>query len=177
MNKTTFKNIAMALVSALIIGFSGCKGKDPEPTKTITPPATTEQYFLMNNLKVTIKNPVNANIQTQVGDTILTWSGNKPSTLMGDSTVYIKHAVGVKRGTSIIDPAATEFGEAKLSIIFGETISKTSVNITSGDYKLEKVNGIWYSVLKNGKAEGTKGSTAVNYTGVEFRIAWPSTFK
>jgi hypothetical protein len=49
--------------------------------------------------------------------------------------------------------------------------------LKQGDYKLEKVNGIWYSVLKNGAGEATKGTNKINLTGIEFRVAWPSTFK
>lgn len=177
MNKLTAKNIALAIFPALIIGFLGCKGDTPTPTKTTPPPAPTEQYILMNGLKVNIKNPANGYIILQQGDTTLNWAGNKPSGVFGDSLVYIWHTVGVNRGASTISDFPTELGEVNLAIRYGGTDSKTEVEITEGEYKLEKVNDIWYSVLKNGKAEGTKGSTAISYTGVEFRVAWPSTFK
>jgi hypothetical protein len=116
-------------------------------------------------------------ISVNQGDTTLNWAGNKPTGALGDSIVYIWHAVGVKRGVNVISDFPTEFGEVNLAVVYGGTDSKTSVSITEGEYKLEKVNGIWYSVLKNGKAQGKKGSTNVNYSGVEFRLAWPSNFK
>jgi hypothetical protein len=178
--KLNIKTLAWAFVPALLIGFSACGDDEPtQPTPTSPAPTTsTEQYILMDGLKVKIKNPANGTlIREQTGDSALSWSGNQPSTLYGDSILVIKHPVGVKRGTSTISDFATEYGEVGLTITYGETDSKTAVTITQGEYKLEKVNGIWYSVLKNGKAEGTKGRNNVTFTGVEFRLAWPSTFK
>jgi len=170
----------LALVPALIIGFSACKGGNPTPAKTSPPPAPTEQYILMNNVKVIIKNPANGKItlnHSQIGDSTLSWAGNQPTTLNGDSLIFISHPESIKRGVNTISDFATDAGEVLVTIKYGATSSRTIITLKSGDFKLERVNNIWYSVLKNGVGDGFKGSTAVNYTGVEFRIAWPSTFK
>jgi hypothetical protein len=177
--KLNIKTLAWAIVPALLIGFSACGDDEPAQPKPTSPAPTTstEQYILMDGLKVKIKNPANGNIQVSQGDTTLNWAGNKPTGALGDSIIYIWHAVGVKRGVNVISDFPTEFGEVNLAVVYGGIDSKTSVSIKEGEYKLEKVNGIWYSVLKNGKAEGTKGRNNVTFTGVEFRLAWPSTFK
>ncbi len=177
--KLNFKTLAWAIVPALLIGFSAC-GDDDTPPPTTTTPTTnnsTEQYILMDGLKVKIKNPTNGSLSVSTGDTILTWAGNKPTGPIGDSVVIIRHAEGVKRGNSIIDKAPFEFGEVGIQIFYGGTDAKTNIYLESGDYKLEKINGIWYSVLKNGAGEATKGTNKINLIGIEFRVAWPSTFK
>ncbi len=169
----------MLMATAILLVANGCKDETPAPTNnngggggTTTP----EQYILMNGLKVKIKNPANGSMFTSQ-DTTLEWAGNKPANLNGDSVVIIKHPEGVKRGVSTISEIATDFGEVGIQIFYGATSAKTNLFVESGDYKLEKINGIWYSVLKNGAGEATKGSTTINLTGVEFRVAWPSTFK
>jgi hypothetical protein len=180
--KLTLKQLSWALLPALIIGFTACGDKDDTstPPTTTTPPntnTTPEQYILMNGSKVIIKNPANGNFRGLQGDTILEWSGNKPSAILGDSSISITHYEGVKRGVNVVDQLASEYGEVSIGIQFGITDSKTEISLKQGDYKLEKVNGIWYSVLKNGAGEATKGTSKINLTGVEFRLAWPSTFK
>ena len=177
--KLNFKTLAWAIVPALLIGFSAC-GDDDTPPPTTTTPTTnnsTEQYILMDGLKVKIKNPANGNFRGLQGDTIIEWSGNKPSAILGDSSISITHYEGVKRGVNVVDQLASEYGEVSIGIQFGITDSRTEISLKQGDYKLEKVNGIWYSVLKNGAGEATKGTNKINLTGIEFRVAWPSTFK
>ena len=177
--KLNFKTLAWAIVPALLIGFSACGDDDtPPPTPTSPAPTTsTEQYILMDGLKVKIKNPANGSISLTGGDSTLTWAGNKPTGPIGDSVVIIEHPVRVIRGISNVTDFATELGEVGIQIFYGATDSKTNIFVESGDYKLEKINGIWYSVLKNGAGEATKGTNKINLTGIEFRIAWPSTFK
>jgi hypothetical protein len=177
--KLNIKTLAWAIVPALLIGFSACGDDEPtQPTPTSPAPTTsTEQYILMDGLKVKIKNPANGSFRGLQGDTIIEWSGNKPTAILGDSSVSITHYEGVKRGLNVVDQLASEYGEVSIGIQYGITDSKTEISLKSGDYKLEKINGIWYSVLKNGAGEATKGTNKINLTGIEFRIAWPSTFK
>ncbi len=177
--KLNFKTLAWAIVPALLIGFSACGDEETaQPTPTTPAPTTsTEQYILMDGLKVKIKNPANGSITEAQGDSILEWAGNKPTGPIGDSVVIIRHMEGVKRGINKVEKAAFEYGEVGIQIFYGGTDAKTNIYVESGDYKLEKINGIWYSVLKNGAGEATKGTNKINLTGIEFRIAWPSTFK
>lgn len=170
----------MIMATAILIMANGCKDETPTPANNNNGSGgstTPEQYILMNGLKVSNKNPKPSTISVLQDDTSLTWIANTKSTILGDSFIRIEHPNGVKRSTNIVDDAATEYGEVYIAITYGQSTTATSVSLTEGDYKLEKVNGIWYSVLKNGKGTGTKGSTPVNYTGLEFRVAWPSTFK
>ncbi|MDP2175455.1 MAG: hypothetical protein Q8K70_06040 [Bacteroidota bacterium] len=181
MKSFNFKTLAWALLPALIIGFTACGDKDETPpTSTPTPniPTTgTEQYILMNSKKVVLRNPQFPSIQVLQGDTILQWAGNKPSGIEGDTVVIVTHYEGVKRGVNSVSNFATDYGEISVSIFHGNIAASPRVLLTGGDFNMEKINGIWYSVLKNGTAVWKKAGGDVNLTGIEFRLAWPSTFK
>jgi hypothetical protein len=124
----------------------------------------------MAGKKVIIRNPPNSYIRTTSTDSIVEWENN-------DTFCTLNHPVGVKRGVSTVSDFATDYGEVGIQIKFGATDAAVNLFVEAGDYKLEKVNGIWYSVLKNGRGEATKGTQKLNLTGVELRLAWPSTFK
>jgi len=180
MKSFNFKTLAWALLPALIIGFTACGDKDENPpTNTPTPntPTTsTEQYILMNNKKVVLRNPQLPSIQVLQGDTILQWAGNKPSGIEGDTVIMIRHIDGIKRGVNNVADAI-EYGDVGINIFHGNIATSPRVGLTGGDFNMEKINGIWYSVLKNGTAVWKKSGGDVNLTGIEFRLAWPSTFK
>ena len=69
-----------------------------------------------------------------------------------------------------------------LNILIGQPTEKFIKVLVAPDhsdwmYKKGEPVKFTISVLKNGKAVGKKGTANVTYTGVEFRLAWPSTFK
>lgn len=124
----------------------------------------------MNGKKVIIRNPPKGEIRKNIYDSILIWPGT-------DTFAQMNHPVKVKRGISTVINFASEDEEVAITIKYGITNAAIAVRIEAGDYKLEKVNGIWYSVPKIGSGETTRGANKINPTGVELRIAWPSTFK
>ena len=180
--KTIGFGLIMASVVTMTIAFSGCDKKDDPPASSAGGSGggggnTSEiDYILFDGYRLEMKNPVKGTIKLNAGDTTFQWRGNQPTSIDGDTFLYIDHGTILRKAQTYTKFVDIVFNEGEVSALFkwGTSFGKPDINIKSGTYKLERVNGFWVSTLKNGTGEWDRGSGDIKtYTGIEFRATWP----
>lgn len=176
--KTLSYFLILASAVAVTLTFSGCDKKDPPPPSTTgggTGGGTaTVDYILFDGYRVEMKSPVKGTMKGSSGDTTLEWRGNQPTSIDGDTVLWINHESRAAKTYPkfVVIPFADD--EVSLQIRWGTSSGRPRVDIIGGTYKLERVDGFWVSTLKNGTGEWDKGSGDIKtYTGIEFRATWP----
>lgn len=174
------KTILFIGMAAVLLFIGSCKGggddPTPDPTDT-TKKVTDEMYIILNGLKVTCKVPASdyrTFYDKSNGDTSVQWSGNIPSGVGGDTTLYIGHPGPRLLGTkyTVKSPAFGDAKKVEINLRWGIIAGHPYVFIDGGDYTLEKIKGKWVSTLKNGTGYDIKDNTK-KYSGIEFRMIWP----
>ena len=165
------KNISNWLfkVAVFIIPILLNSCKPDNPTKA----PSKEMYIQFSNIKVICKVPA-VSYQTfllTTGDTSVSWQGNING--LGDTMIQISHfgprILGKKYKLNVDynDPDAVI-----VSVLWSNISGQPCIILTGGDYTLEKENGKWVSVVKNGVGiDGLKFD--IKYSGIECRIIWP----
>jgi hypothetical protein len=175
-----------------LITFQSCK-KDGKPktddtTKTDDDnpdPLAGKDYLKFEGVRVEFRNPTMGSLKTSFADSSLEWRGNKPSGIIGDTVIYIKHAAVNSLGEELKRregahgfapwPAPRTNEDVTIRIQWGTADGYPVVDLTSGTYELKKVDGKFVSILKNGTGTWTKSNgDKVNYTGIELKATWPN---
>ncbi len=159
--------VSVLLLSILL---NSCK-----PDKPINPlkPLSDEMYIQFNGLKVICKVPTVA-YQTFIlttGDTSVSWQGNING--LGDTMIQISHVGPRILGKKYkINVDYNDSDAVIINLLWSNIPGQPSIILTDGDYTLEKENGKWVSVVKNGV--GIDGLMSdKKYSGIECRIIWP----
>lgn len=198
MNKIrlTFVQLAsLAFVAAMLsFAFQSCKDdkdKQPDPPKKEDPKQDDDpkdngkDYIKMadfGSFVLEFRNPEMGSMTIIAGDTSLRWSGNKPSTAVGDTILTIIHPstdmelnpVPRIAGSHNVVQGAFDEGEVGITMRLGTVDGRPFIYLTGGDYTLSRKDGKWVSMLKNGTGTWTNSiGDKVNYTGIEFRATWP----
>jgi hypothetical protein len=156
-----------------VLFFAAC-GKEEESSNTGTKntnPAVESDYILFNGYKMILRKPRLWKIGVNAGDTVLNWAGSLGGS--GDTAIQFRHAEGIKGGANAVVQDALDLGEVGILINWGVPGVNPEIQLTSGDYKIERINKRWVSTLKNGKGVWEKSSGNVNYSGIEVRVTWP----
>lgn len=156
-----------------LISFTACGNVEdqPEPGTKNTNPVVEPDYILFNGYKMILRKPRLWKIGVNAGDTVMNWAGSTGGS--GDTAIQFRHPEGIKAGTNTVVKDALNLGEVGIFINWGVPGVYPEVQLTSGDYKIERVNKRWVSTLKNGKGIWEKSGGNVNYTGIEVRVTWP----
>jgi len=159
-------------ISTLVTNSCSSGGDDPTPAPTPTP--SDEMYIIFKGQKVTCRVPADTyRTSNNPNDTTLTWSGNIPLGVGGDTLLTIIHPgprlQSVKYKTM---DYGVEDDEVMIRLRWSIIAGQPNILFDGGDYKLEKVKGKWVSTMKNGTGYDVKDETK-RYSNIEFRIIWP----
>ncbi len=161
----------ISLVVLMSVCISSCK-KEEEPPKANTQNPTVEQdYILFNGYKMILKKPRLWKMDINAGDTVLNWAGSTGGS--GDTAIQFRHPERIKSGTNTVVKDALNLGEVGILINWGLPGVNPEVQLTGGEYKIERINNRWVSMLKSGTGVWEKTSGDVTYTGIEARVTWP----
>jgi len=144
-------------------------------SKVEVPKPDGEMYIQFNGIKV-ICRPTSYGFYTtylQQGDTAVSWQGNIGGGL-GDTLLIIRHS-----GARIIEKKYRIVGfcakpdEVSINLEWSaQTKGQPSIQFDGGDYTLDKINGRWVSIVKNGTGYDSNNSN-IRYSGIDCRIIWP----
>jgi len=173
-SKNKFSLILLVVLGISTLLTNSCSSGGDDPTPTPTPTGSDEMYIIFKGQKVICRVPADTyRTSNNPNDTTLTWSGNIPLGVGGDTLLTIIHPgprlQGVKYKTM---DYGIEDDEVMIRLRWSIIAGQPNILFDGGDYKLEKLKGKWVSTMKNGTGYDVKDGTK-KYSNIEFRIIWP----